>query len=713
MPRSYTRKTSRGQWTRAAMYAALEDVQQGKSTLKASKDHGVPRSSLQRRLSGQCPLKAPLGPRKPVFTPQQERQLKNHIIEMERMFFGLTQTDARRLAFQYAEKNRLNHRFKNGIAGKDWLISFLKRNKDLSLRTPEATSAARAKGFNKEVVSKFFDILVEAGKSVKGPHVVYNVDETGITTVQSKPSRVLAQKGRKQVGSLTSAERGELTTAVVCMSAVGNFVPPMMILPRARVNKNLEEGAPPGTVFEYHPSGWMQTDIFTRWFQHFIRHAKPSAEEPALLILDGHMTHTRNLDVIEMARANHVTIVVIPPHTSHRLQPLDVGFMKPLNTFYVQAIEKFLRQNPGRVVTLYQIARLFGEAYLKAATPATAINAFKKCGIFPIDMDVFAEEDFSPSDVTHPVRPSTLAAEEEASSLLDEPTAGPSGLQASETTAGPSGLQASEPTAGPSGLQASEPTAGPSGLQASEPTAGPSGLQPSETTAGPSGLQASEPTAGPSGLQASEPTAGPSGLQASETTAGPSGLQASETTAGPSGLQASEPTAGPSGLQASETTAGPSGLQPSETTAGPSGLQASETTAGTTSEIRPCDILPLPRANLPATSAGARRRTTPVAGPAILTSSPVKRALENSLTKRKPTQSKKKRTKACRKGSGKERGACAAEAVVPCLYCGESFGDSVAGEGWACCTCCKKWAHDECAGLDDNDANYVCEFCAP
>ena len=95
----------------------------------------------------------------------------------------------------------------------------------------------------------------------------------------------------------------------------------------------------------------MQTYIFTRWFEHFLRHSKPSAEEPVLLILDGHLTHKRNLDVIKLARANHVTIVVIPPHTSHRLQPLDVGFMKPLSTFYTQAIEKFLRQNPGRVVT--------------------------------------------------------------------------------------------------------------------------------------------------------------------------------------------------------------------------------------------------------------------------------------------------------------------------------------------------------------------------
>ena len=104
-------------------------------------------------------------------------------------------------------------------------------------------------------------------EGIKGPHRVYNVDETGITTVQAKPSKILAKRGKRQVGSITSAERGELATAVVCMAASGNFITPLMILPRARVNKNLEEGAPPDTLFQYHQSGWMQMSIFKTWME--------------------------------------------------------------------------------------------------------------------------------------------------------------------------------------------------------------------------------------------------------------------------------------------------------------------------------------------------------------------------------------------------------------------------------------------------------------
>ena len=60
------------------------------------------------------------------------------------------------------------------------------------------------------------------------PTQIFNVNETGITTVQGRPRKIVALRGRKQVGSLTSAERGKLCTVEICMSASGQFIPPMI-----------------------------------------------------------------------------------------------------------------------------------------------------------------------------------------------------------------------------------------------------------------------------------------------------------------------------------------------------------------------------------------------------------------------------------------------------------------------------------------------------
>ena len=63
------------------------------------------------------------------------------------------------------------------------------------------------------------------------PDQIYNLDETGMTPVQT-PRHVLAEKSIKQVGSLTSAERGQLITLICVISATGNNIPPLLIFPR-------------------------------------------------------------------------------------------------------------------------------------------------------------------------------------------------------------------------------------------------------------------------------------------------------------------------------------------------------------------------------------------------------------------------------------------------------------------------------------------------
>lgn len=62
----------------------------------------------------------------------------------------------------------------------------------------------------------------------------------------------------------------------------------------------LMNGTPPGSVYDCHPSGWIQSEIFTKWLKHFIDHVKPTKEDPVLQVFDGHVTHTRNIDVINI-----------------------------------------------------------------------------------------------------------------------------------------------------------------------------------------------------------------------------------------------------------------------------------------------------------------------------------------------------------------------------------------------------------------------------
>ena len=96
--------------------------------------------------------------------------------------------------------------------------------------------------------------------------------------------KVLAKRGQKMVWSLTSGERGRTHMLMVCGSAAGYVVPPLIIFPRARMNDLLKVGAPPGTHFEVSPKGWINHEIFLRWLDFFIM-SIPSAR-PILLVIN-------------------------------------------------------------------------------------------------------------------------------------------------------------------------------------------------------------------------------------------------------------------------------------------------------------------------------------------------------------------------------------------------------------------------------------------
>ena len=101
---------------------------------------------------------------------------------------------------------------------------------------------------------------------------IYNVDETGVTTVQT-PNQVVTAKGKKQVGSVTSAERGELVTLVFAVNAVGAVVPPMFIFPRVRYKEHFVRNGPAECIGEGIKSGWINTEKFLLFLKHFIQHA--------------------------------------------------------------------------------------------------------------------------------------------------------------------------------------------------------------------------------------------------------------------------------------------------------------------------------------------------------------------------------------------------------------------------------------------------------
>ena len=101
----------------------------------------------------------------------------------------------------------------------------------------------------------------------------------------------------------------------------------------------------------------------------------------------------KTLAAIDFARENGIVLITLPPHCTHKMQPLDVSYFKSLKAAYNRAAGNWMLANAGKRISQFNVAEIFGTAYMKTATIDKAINGFRSAGIWPFNDDVFTDED--------------------------------------------------------------------------------------------------------------------------------------------------------------------------------------------------------------------------------------------------------------------------------------------------------------------------------
>ncbi|KAF2890048.1 hypothetical protein ILUMI_16125, partial [Ignelater luminosus] len=259
----------------------------------------------------------------------------------------------------------------------EWIYLFRQRHNNIGLQTPEATSLGRATSFNKTHVALFFKNLKEViEKHNLTALQIYNCDETGVTNVH-KPPKILAPKHQKQVGKVTSAERGALVTMCVAICANGTFVPPFFIFPRKNFKALMLTGTPTGSSGAAYPTGWMTEDNFLEFINHLVKIVHCSLENKILLILDDHESHY-DIRVLTLCKENGIILLTLTPHSA----------------------DEWMLNHPGTPISVYYIASVTRQTSPLAFTPTNIRKGFEKSGIYSYNSEVFQDSDFLSSYVS-------------------------------------------------------------------------------------------------------------------------------------------------------------------------------------------------------------------------------------------------------------------------------------------------------------------------
>ena len=203
---------------------------------------------------------------------------------------------------------------------RSWCKRFLRRH-NLSQRRARHIERSRIIATASfDAIQEFFKVLDQLHLQSVPPTQIFNMDEVGWSKQQTLQRPVLLKKGVKQA-TVQQVYSNQHITSVHTICASGKSLPPHIIFSKNIPNNIDVNHLPSGWTYSSTDSGYMDSATFSGWFQkNFLKHI--GKERPVVLIIDPASSHF-NVNVLEQAQREHISIVTIPAKTSHMLQPVD------------------------------------------------------------------------------------------------------------------------------------------------------------------------------------------------------------------------------------------------------------------------------------------------------------------------------------------------------------------------------------------------------
>ena len=218
------------------------------------------------------------------------------------------------------------------------------------------------------------------------PNRIFNANETCVQLCP-KTGKVVGMRGWRDIYEVAPGPEKSSLTFLGTICANGQIVTPMVIYPYIRIPNYISKLVPEDFYMASSESGWMRSETF----YEFIANAflpwlhENNVEKPVVLFVDGHKTHL-TLQVSMLCEDKSIILYLVPPNTTHILQPADVSVFKPFKDYWRDEVLQFQSKAVNSTVMRENVAPLISNI-LKRIKPDSIVNGFRATGLYPLNPD--------------------------------------------------------------------------------------------------------------------------------------------------------------------------------------------------------------------------------------------------------------------------------------------------------------------------------------
>ncbi|RAL60151.1 hypothetical protein DID88_000776 [Monilinia fructigena] len=235
--------------------------------------------------------------------------------------------------------------------GHEWIYRFQKRHPELKTCYSRQLESNRAKEATPENIQAWFDAfrtrLIERKYELDD---MYNMDETGFGVGTTQSTRIIVDSTQKSNWKVTAGKQ-EWITAFECVNAAGKALSPMVIFKAQNTNSAwIPKDTPQSWQFSTSTNGWTSNSHGLEWLKRVFEpeSKKVSGDRPRLLIMDGHSSHITG-SFIAFCIEKDIDLLILPPHCSHLLQPLDIEVYGPMKRYHALEVDRYSRAGVKRI----------------------------------------------------------------------------------------------------------------------------------------------------------------------------------------------------------------------------------------------------------------------------------------------------------------------------------------------------------------------------